>query len=158
MNSLGAALQGFGDPEVPGSEELRQLIMNCVTAANGGDENDYRVAEIIEGLLESYLAACAMEDDEDEDELNTLDFAEAERLFLASYATAYAQSTGQRPEQVESGGWPEFLPESGRYTRELVIDLGRLVGFLDVQRFRALQSFFIDEERRKARMQQLSAE
>lgn len=153
MNSLGATLQSFGDPEVPSSGDLRQLILNCVTAANGGDENDYAVADIIKALLDAYLAACAKEDEDDEVELDTLNFSEAEQLFLKSYAAAYGQATNQAPEQVESGGWPEFLPERGRYTRELIVDLGRLVGYLDVQRFRALQSFFIDEERRKARMQ-----
>ena len=131
MNSLGAALFSFSGGEVPSSESLREQILKCATAAaNRGDSDDERVSGIVKGLLEAYLSACAMDD---EDELETLIFGEAERRFNDAYAAVYGPGTGRKAEDVEACGWPDFLPQCNRFTCELAVDLGRLLGFLDVQ-------------------------
>lgn len=149
MNSLGAALFSFSGGEVSSSESLREQILKCATVANRGDIDDEHVSGIVKGLLEAYLAACALEDDDDEDELETLAFEEAERQFNNAYASAYGSGTGRRAEDVETCGWPDFLPHCNRFTHELAVDLGRLLGFLDVQRAKAYTRWAEQHEKEK---------
>jgi hypothetical protein len=147
MNSLGAALFSFSGGEVPSSESLLDQILNCATTANRGEVDDEHVSRIVKGLLEAYLAACALEDEDDEDELETLGFEEAERQFNDAYAKAYGPGTGRKPEDVEVCDWPDFLPHCNRFTHELAVDLGRLVGFLDVQRCKAYTRYAEQHEK-----------
>jgi len=139
MNSLGAALHSFNGGEVPSSSSLRDLIFGAATACERSEADSEHASAIIAGLLDAYLAACAMEDEDrdDEDVTDTIGFDESEQHYIKSYAAAYGRSLGLDPDKVEGSGWPDYLPQNNRFTRELIIDLGRLVGFLDANRAKA---------------------
>lgn len=155
MTSLEAAMINFSGPELPTAESMRGQILSCI-AAVAKDEYDLdseSAAKMIDGLLDARVGAIQLElAERDEDTVfDTLSFTEAEQYFLKVWTDAYRAALDCSEAHVDAAGcgWPDYLPMKAVWTKDLIIDVGRMLGFHDAARAKAF-SKFAEEESRKA--------
>ena len=129
---------GMTRSEPPSAGHIRDMFFAVVI--DGDNEGSDYHQELATLLMRAYILAHYHEREDEEEELECLDWREAERVFQAAYASVYCPG-----EELPDGmGWFDFVlcKETEIYPKQLMIDTGHLLAHFELAQQKAVAKYF----------------